>query len=51
MVEWYQDAVREVVKQILPPRCVPLAKAFPRTYARPALQKVFVAFPADTKVA
>jgi len=29
----------------------PLAKAVPRTYARPALRKVFAAFPADTKVA
>ena len=28
-----------------------LAKAFPRTYARPALRKAFAAFPADTKVA
>ena len=32
-------------------RCLPLAKAFFRTYARPALRKVFAAFPADTKVA
>jgi hypothetical protein len=32
-------------------RCLPLAKASPRTYARPALRKAFAAFAADSKVA
>jgi hypothetical protein len=32
-------------------RCLPLAKAFPRTYARRALRKAFAAFAADSKVA
>jgi hypothetical protein len=32
-------------------RCLPLAKAFPRTYARPALRKAFATFAADSKVA